>query len=254
MKRCFFLSKINGFLFVFFLTIVTSFGQESIFVDTRLMLLSHPIVRSFDSQTRRFAGTSSEFVLGGEKGVFEVENEIKSIETKILSLTEVYKPLFSRATSLNRKSLESKFLQEKRSLESRLATLRKRIDPNMGVPERPGLTSGLAIIPQVNSIASDLRAVINRLKLKYQPPVILDIASLLPACIFPVDKVVLSKNRHFEAWRQNFSNREGLFQWLNEAKTYWVNSGTGISPIPFGAQDVRLEAIQMIEQFSKGKN
>jgi hypothetical protein len=123
------------------------------------------------------------------------------------------------------------------------------------VPGRPGVTPDAAIFPQINEISSDIRHVLKQLKEKYKTEVVIDGGELLPIIVYsPARQELLTKNlqrKLFSGQQQDIE--EDLGEWFEQADQYWAaRLGLDADVIPTGAKDVRLEAIKMIEERTKG--
>ncbi len=224
-------------------------------VDTRLLLLAHPLFASFDTVTGRFRGSSSEFVLGGQEGVDLLIAEIKKLDKWLLESPKRLQEKLHLVPLPNRIAAERAFLAEKRQVEKRLAILQIRAYNARLVPGRPGITPEVSILPQINEIGSDIRAVLKQLKETHKADVVIDAAELLPITSRETAKnELLIKNLHRKLWKnQKLAADEDFDLWLEQADSYWaMRLGLNADVIPVGARDVRLEAIKLVEDRTKG--
>ncbi len=230
-------------------------AADTIMVDTRLMLLAHPLFASFDTATGRFKGSSSEFVMGGQEGVDQLIAEIKKLDQWLLNSPKRLQEKLHLVPLPNRISAERAFLAEKRQVEKRLATLQIRAYNARLVPGRPGITPEVSTMPQINEIGSDIRAVLKLLKERYKTNIVIDAAELLPITSHETAKnELLIKNLHRKLWKnQKLAADEDFDRWVEQADSYWaMRFGLNANVIPVGARDVRLEAIKLLEDRTKG--
>lgn len=240
---------------LFFCFILASAMAEPIMVDTRLMLIAHPLFDKFDTTTARFKGTSSEFTQGGQAGVDDLVAEIKKLNEWLLNSPKNLLEKLRQVPLPERMSAERAFMAEKREVESRVAMLQVRAYNARLVPGRPGVTPDASIFPQINEIGSDIRKVIQQLKEKYETRVVIDSAELLPIVKgSPAKSELLTANLHRKLWKGNRpGENENFAEWLELADQYWAaRFGLDAMVIPVGARDVRLEAIKLIEERTKG--
>lgn len=248
--------KIMIILVLMFITIYKPLKAEDIiYVDTRLLLCAHPLFEVFDYKTNRFKGTSSEFIHGGWDGVDAFIEEIKKKQDELLKTPETLKEKLKDVPLADRAKLERQYMLEKKEAENELQNMRMRVHYARQFPDVMGHTLDTAIAPQVNQITSDIRAIVVELKKKYKAKTVMDIADLLPL------------EYNFNSTElQNVPNMQKMFynepdkidnvkfqKWLNEASLFWAkNWGIDCPVIPYGALDVRLESLQMLEERVRG--
>lgn len=228
---------------------------EPIMVDTRLMLLAHPLFAKFDPETARFRGTSSEFVGGGQEGVEGLIAEIRRLDAWLLASPKHLQEKLKKVAVPDRAAAERAFLLEKREAEAKLAMLQIRAYNARLVPGRPGVTPEASTMPQINEIAADIRAVLRQLKETHKTDVIIDTAELLPIVAKPrATPPTLAANLHSRLWKDpGIASSSEFSAWLVEADNWWAGKlGLDASVIPVGASDARLEAIKLIEERTKG--
>lgn len=228
---------------------------EPVMVDTRLMLLAHPLFAKFDPETSRFRGTSSEFVNGGQEGVDKLIAEIRRLDAWLLASPKHLQEKLKNVPLPDRAAAERAFLTEKREVEAQLAMLQIRAYNARLVPGRPGVTPEASTMPQINEINADIRAVLRQLKETYKTDIIIDTAELLPIVAKPrVISPTLSANLHARVWKDpGIASSPEFAAWLAEADSWWAGKlGLDASVIPVGASDARLEAIKLIEERTKG--
>ncbi|MBF0546826.1 MAG: hypothetical protein HQM08_20465 [Candidatus Riflebacteria bacterium] len=228
-------------------------GNKAIFIDSRLLLLVHPLLKQFDWGTHRFLDTPSEPISGGEPAFQELNMAIKKMSNELTILSKKYSVLISNSkSSAEKNSLSKKFFNEKNELENKIETAKKRINLDAReVPGRLGLTTIYSIFPQVTEVSNNIRAVYKKLKEIYPNILILDISGLLPAFPPRIENSVLFKNCHFSFWNKPTSNKDlQAYKWLANAKEYWLQNTDFINPIPFGAEDARFKAVEIMNSIT----
>jgi len=230
-------------------------AASPVFIDSRLLILAHPLFDDFDCTNGRFRNSSSEFVEGGQQGLDDLVAEIKQLNQWLLESSKHLQERLQNTPLPDRLAAERNFLKEKREVEAKVAMLQRRAYNARLVPGRPGITPDVSIYAQINQITADIRNVIRTLKKKYKTDVVIDVAELIPV-VKPQKAVnpVLGKNLHADFMKGVIdpSNPE-FVSWIEEADLFWARRlGMDASVIPYGAVDVRLEAIKMMEEITKG--
>ncbi|MDD3000093.1 MAG: hypothetical protein PHV05_13605 [Candidatus Riflebacteria bacterium] len=241
------------FLLLFFAVTYTLGAAKPVYVDTRLLVLAHPLWDSFDCRTGRFKGTASEFVEGGQKGLDKLFAEIADLNQWLAQSPKILKERLQQVALPDRLSVERTFFAEKREVEQRVAMLQMRAYMARMVPGQIGVTPAASIYPQINQIAADIRTVLKQIKEKHSAAVIIDSAELLPImCRVPGNSDLLAQNLHEKLWSGEKAD-EKTTRWLDEASRFWADRlGFAADIIPFGAEDTRLESIKMLEDITKG--
>jgi|GEM_PF-1845239 len=250
-------SKSIGFVLLLVVLILPhdSSGEapSNIFLDLRLLVAAHPLLKSFESVSHRFKGTASEHIPGGEDGIRALISEIQQVEERLCSSLKILQQQLEGTSSQNRLISEKKFLVEKKIIEKWTAEMKKRVYNAYLIPSRPGVTPINSIYPQILQIMRDIKTVCLTLKTKYHSSIVMDISSLFPLIDDNELKYpLLLKNLHNSFWQGKFNDPQTL-PWLREGKKYWASNLDGSWVIPFGAMDVRLESIRLIEQQAEGK-
>lgn len=240
-------------LFVLFLPTVLSAGAP-VMLDTRLLLLAHPLFSEFDSVMGRFRNTPSEFVEGGQKGVDELVGEIQKLSEWLSRAPQVLRERLKDIPLPDRMVVERSFLAEKRDKEKRVADMKMRAYMARLVPGQPGVTPAASTYPQINQIMADIRGVITQLKERHRSDLVIDACDLLPVTgSVGLRSGLLVENRHFNLWKGEPANARAV-EWLHEASRFWaVELGVDAQVFPVGVNDVRLEAIKLLEERTKGQ-
>lgn len=225
---------------------VAAQAQSAIMLDTRLMIMAHPMTNQFDPALRRFRNTSSEPLASGETrdGIGQL---VKSLERQLGELQAKIGRELQQAAPNRRPALEKAFLSRRRELEARLKEQKERQYTVQEVPLNQGMTTYDSIFPQIQTISNDLQNAVRMLRDRYQSPVVIDISSLLPLYPPQGNMNVLRQNFHFGFWRNSFSgNAPSTLEWMLQAKRYWAYRDSQMHPVPYGARDVRLEAAHLM--------
>lgn len=223
-------------------------------VDSRLLIMAHPLFDKFDSKTNRFLGTSSEPILGELAGIEAVVEQIKELQNQLLKSSKALREKLQNVPLTERLAVEREFLAQKKDMEAKLEAMKMRVYMARLVPIKMGMTPDSSIYTQINVITEDLRKVIKALKQKYNTNMVLDTTDLLPFVPFKKPSSLLMSNMHKEAMEKKDTKiNEELMEWYLEADEYWAaRFGVDSQVVPYGAVDARLEAIKLMEQESEG--
>lgn len=89
-------------------------GLNCIMIDSRLLLMAHPVFNSFDSNINRFRGTSSEPIAGDLPGVEAVIEQTKKLQDELLKSSNVLREKLKSVPLTERITAEREFLAQKR--------------------------------------------------------------------------------------------------------------------------------------------
>lgn len=230
-----------------------AWGQHVSFVDTRLLLLAHPLFRQFSAETGRFSGTPSEPVLDGESGIKRIESELAAVRLKHAGLPAAWAQRFAAKQSpAERKATEEAFIAEQKKLAESVRTLEERLVQLRGVPGRPGLTLNMSMAGQAKTIASDIRTAIARVKAT-SPGTVIDISPLMPDRAPSFATEIVYSNLNFQFWRAAFTPDEKAVSWLDNAKRFLAAKHPIFLPVVHGGIDARLDAVKFLEQTTGGR-
>ncbi len=223
-------------------------------LDTRLLVLAHPLFRQFDSSMSRFRNTPSEFVDGGQAGVDRLVAEIQELDKWLSQAPQILRERLRDVPLPDRMLVERNFLAEKREKEKQIADMKMRAYMARLVPGQPGVTPASSIYPQINQIMADIRFVIRQIKERYKSELVIDVSDLLPvADDRGLRSGLLVKNLHANLWNGKSAD-PAMLEWLDEASEFWAGQFGMDAPIfPFGVTDVRLEAVKLLEERTKGQ-
>ncbi|RCK80241.1 MAG: hypothetical protein OZSIB_3423 [Candidatus Ozemobacter sibiricus] len=206
----------------------------------------------FSGTTHRFAGTPSEPIFTGEAGIEALEAERRSLETQQKSLSQELREALARASKAEHAAIEARYLERGNALRRALQELEARLVAVRGVPGRPGLTTDLVIVPQVEQILQDLRTVIQRMASRHAGP-IFDISGFLLPPDAAFDTRILLEGRNYRWWADGSDPEAGDLAFMEQARLYLAFQNLGWSPIPVGAVDGREESLEILEQVTQGK-
>ena len=227
---------------------------SALFIDSRLVLMAHPIFSSFDPSTRRFLDTESDPSLIRTIGQEGVKKKVDALEAQIKKQTESWKKKISQAKFKDVKKLETQFFAEKRGLDKDLEILRGQLKTVKVFPERPAFSELRTIIPSIEKISLAVRHTLVKLKDLYQADLVFDVAPLLPKKQIDVNTSILSGYSIKSIWKKKSGELpENFLQWVGEARNYWANQDVFAVPVVCGAKDCRLEAVKIIKQAETGK-
>lgn len=231
------------------------FGSDGgpIVLDTRLLLSAHPLISMFDANTARFKGTSSEPIMGEYEGVDAFVEKIKETEDALLKITERLRKRLKAVSLTERIEVEREFMLEKRMLEAKLEVMKMRAYMARLVPVKIGMTPYSSIVPQVLDMSEAIKKVVSILMKKHKTQMVIDVADLLPHVPKPALTEVLLRNKQKDLADISKPTPEKMNEWILLAKEYWAHKeGVEANPVPYGAKDVRLEALKLMEEEVKG--
>ncbi|HAE40560.1 MAG TPA: hypothetical protein DCG57_18290 [Candidatus Riflebacteria bacterium] len=230
------------------------FAGEPVLVDTRLLVLAHPLFSQFDTNTGRFRNTPSEYVDGGQSGVDALVAEIQKLDAWLLRSPQILRERLKDVPLPDRMAIERNFLNEKREKEKGLAAMKMRAYMARLVPGRPGVTPDSSIYPQINQIMTDVRAVIKTVKERHRSDLVIDACDFLPVVDSSgIRPELLVQNLHFSLWKGKPAD-EHFLAWFAAADQFWAGQlGMDAQIFPAGVTDVRLEALKLLEERTKGQ-
>lgn len=226
-----------------------------IFIDSRLMVLAHPLFKAFDPKSKRFKGTSSESFeedFGSRQAFVQ---KIKDTEDELLKSPERLKEKLKGVPFKDRINTEREFLLEKKLKESKVEYMKRRVYFSKLVPTKDGMTPYESIYLQCRDLTEALKKVTDLLKVKYKTEVVIDVANIFPYSEkLRVRQPELRKNILKDIYQKESKvSAEDFSQWIKAASFYWAaTQGMDADIIPVGAKDVRLEAIKLMEEEGKG--
>ena len=256
-KKCFLL-----FLSVFcFVAMIGAAEQNTektesgtpIFIDSRLLVLAHPLFRAFDPKTGRFKGTPSEPFINDIESRKEFIDKIKKIEDYLLKSPENLKNKLQKIPFKDRIAAEREYLIEKRILEAKLKVMKQRVYFSNKEPLCDGMTPNMSIYPQCCDIVDSVYEISNELKKKYNTQIVIDVANILPIIKPKRSNNIQIDNILKEAYKKDSAlSSEDIKEWIKKADCYWGEKlGIDADIVPFGAIDTRLESVKLMEE--KGK-
>jgi len=235
-------------------TAQTRNGQRNriIVVDTRPMLLAHPMFANFDPETRRFKGTRSE-PISGEEDRNLIHADLLNQQAALDKYNADWSTRLRAAVGKQRQSLETQYLRGKKRHEDKIAEIRQRFWAVAAIPGVPGRTEPASIITQTNQIARDIRDSILKLQRRTGATLVIDISSLMPVAPVPYRLEIVQANRLAYLPAQPNYGPE-LLEWISEARNYWMNHGNLYNPFIIGTEDQRVEAVEELIRHCQGEN
>jgi hypothetical protein len=226
-----------------------------VMLDTRLLVLAHPLFKQFDYATNRFRNTPSEYVDGGQRGLDELVAEIHNLDNWLSQAPQILRERLKEVPLPDRMLIERNFLAEKRQKEKRVGDMKMRAYMARMIPGQPGVTPVASIYPQINQIMEDVRAVVRLIRERHKSQLVIDAADFLPVIDFRgLRSELLLKNLHSKIW-QGQKPDEKTLEWLREANDFWAGQlGMDAQIFPVGVTDARLEAIKLLEERTKGQH
>lgn len=226
--------------------------NKIIVIDTRPMLLAHPMFSNFDPDTRRFKGTRSEPV-GGEEERKVIRADLENQQMALVKYSEDWSERLKNATGKQRQALETQYLRGKKRLEAKTGEIRQRYWATSSIPGVPGFTEPASILTQTNQIARDIRDSLVKLQKRTGAGLVIDISSLMPTGPVPYKLEIVQANRLAYLPKQPQYGPE-LLEWVRETRNYWMNHGNLYNPFIIGTEDQRLEAVEELIRHCQGDN
>ena len=226
---------------------------KAIFIDSRLMVLVHPLFNAYDTSTGRFKGTPSEPLIKYKGERKEFAEKTKKLEEELLKSSEELKNNLKKVPFKDRLMIERKYIEEKKEKEAKLEAMKARVYYSKLVPTHRGMTRYNSIYPECAKIKDTIFKIVNNLKKKYNTEIVIDVADLLPITPTNEKKVVVFDDSTIKNYYNKKNEGKDLSQFVRKADAYWADKfGIDADVIPFGAVDVRLEAIKLMEEEVKG--
>ena len=226
---------------------------KPIFIDSRLMVLVHPLFGAYDTSTGRFKGTPSEPLISYKGERKEFAEKTKKLEEELLKSSEELKNSLKKVPFKDRLLMERKYVEDKKTKEAKLEAMRARVYYSKLVPTYKGMTQYSSIYPECAKIKDSIFKIVNDLKKKYKTEIVIDVANLLPITPTKEKEIVVFNNNKIIDCYDEKNNNESLSEFVKKADSFWANKlGIDADVIPFGAIDVRLEAIKLMEEEVKG--
>lgn len=234
------------------------YAQQVYWIDSRWLLLAHPIMQSYDENVRRFKGTSSYPIEGELEGLKALKEEIPKLEKQLQVLEQNFLKAQKNLKGEKLQQAEKEYLNEKKKIMQQIQITKERISAVQTVPSKVGLTSYETIKPQINEIAQTLRKIYSEIINTKKPIALLDVASILPMdkeFITSPSNDVLFQNKHFHWWRRHFDNNRNLdLEWFYQAKKYWAKHQAWVNdPVPVNGVDGRQLSLEILQKYLESR-
>jgi len=239
-------------MFLIFAGFSPAFGQIDYmagYVDTRQMLLNHPLMRQFDPATRRFLDTASAWIADPDKARKDYDLKIKNLDNQNREIDVQAKKIMQERNPETRKRILDAIWKQKAEIKARLEQLRKASEAtkNLGNYLNGASTGVESIIPIVNNITKDIQTTLRQLSIENANIPIMDIAAFFPneeptIC----DRSILFSNYHYSLWGRPAPSPQVLKNWLTNFRAYLRNKYPAKFATPFimGFKDLRNDALK----------
>lgn len=231
-----------------------STGQTVGFIDSRLLLLAHPVFRTLDPETRRFAGISAPSS-HLDLEIRQAESALAALHTRLNTASGSFRVSYASArTPQDRRKAEESFWNERNSIQKDIESARARLQvlkQSTKTKSGAGVTPADSLLPSILDIQQDIVSVVNQLAASRKLRAVLDSAALAPFALPPApEESVL----HTTLQRDFFYGDPGRFNsaqfnaWLEQARRYWHIRLPDSCSRPFhgGAADLRAESVKAL--------
>ncbi|MBF0407623.1 MAG: hypothetical protein HQM10_09735 [Candidatus Riflebacteria bacterium] len=236
------------FMSVTFLCSGTGLAADIVFVDTRLLVQAHALYKSFDPDTRRFKGTTSEPV-DGLDGLKELASLILKKEQQLKDLENPQDNSKVSSEAENLSDFQDSFLEKKKTLSNEIVKLKTRFDNAYFSSDYPGQTSDYSIVPQVRTIVRDIQKVVMSLKERHKTSIVFDISGFFPSDGEDIDYLLL-KESLLHIIYHGTGSRKAAIDWIDNARARLSQKVPGLSPIVIGGIDARQDSVDLIRTLS----
>ena len=246
--------RIYAYLICLLLTGTTAGAQSVGFVDSRLLLWAHPVFRTLNLETHRFAGVSAPSgQLDAE--LAQTEQALSELQKRSSAASGTFRTAYAAArTADERRRAEETFWVERNTIQKNIETARARLavlQQSRKTESGAGVTPADSLIPAITDIRRDITDVVARLAMAGKLRAVLDAAALAPLRLPPPpEESVLHSTPH----REFFTGDPARFQadrfaaWLDQARRYWHHRLPGPCSRPFhgSVADLRGASVQLL--------
>lgn len=217
------------------------------FIDLRQVLLRHPLMRDFDSRSRRFQNSASAWVADPEEARARYQGEIAQLEAQQRDLVQKAKGT-PGTPGLVRPPPQIKETWDRLSeIRVRITSLKEAIEATkLAGTYLHGAGTGVeSVAPTIKGIVRDVRTMVRALSARHGNLPILDLACFQPASPEPPpDRNLLFQNLQGRIWQGNPDPRL-LRAWLREFRRFLRQEQPDRFSHPFrhGFLDLRQEAV-----------
>jgi len=233
----------------------TSANAQSVgFIDSRLLLWAHPVFRTLNLETRRFAGVSAP---SGqlEAELEQTERSLSALQDRLNAASGTFRTAYAAArTADERRRAEEIFWVERNTIQKDIESARARLrvlQQSRKTDSGAGVTPSDSLIPAILDIQRNIADVVARLAAAGKLRAVLDAAALAPLRLPPApEESVLHSTPH----REFFAGDPARFQttrfaaWLDQARRYWHHRLPDPCSRPFhgSVTDLRGTSVQLL--------
>lgn len=231
---------------------LTASAQDPVagFVDSRQLLLMHPLFRQFDPGSRRFLETSSAYVSDPEKAREAYQASAQTIEKQTQDLDRRLQQAMKEKNPQTRKQAIELIWRSKAELKVRLAELKKASEATkvQGNYLLGPVTGNESLIPLLKQILTDIQSSFRQLSLNNQGMPVFDLSVFSKVADREIcDRSILFSNYHFALYGQN-PDPVMLRQWLHQLRLYLRDRDPRRMGNPFlhGFKDLRNDSLKFL--------
>ncbi|MBF0545077.1 MAG: hypothetical protein HQM08_11610 [Candidatus Riflebacteria bacterium] len=250
-KRFKFLPGFAVLLFFLIFSPGISFPSENSpqagYVDSRLLISNHPLIKNYDMHTRRFLNSSSQWVSDRDVAVRDYKNKISELEKQLQIEEEKFKKTSTKSKITTKASLDE-FWQKKGEIQAKINYLKKAIvTASTGENYLSGAaTSDESFVKLVKLISDDVKNAARTVSQLSGGIPIFDLSCFSQSGGSRItDRAVLFTNYHYSLWSGK-GDIDFLKNWLKNFRYYLEAEFPEKFSSPFisGVSDLRNEAIK----------
>ncbi|MBF0542963.1 MAG: hypothetical protein HQM08_00950 [Candidatus Riflebacteria bacterium] len=248
-------------LALFFFLSCSAYSQDQGFIDSRLLLLSHPIFRSLDLKTKSFSNGNYKISENVDKEKKSLNERINSLQKQVETASNTIRQEFTKARTLQeRQTAENKYWETRRDCEKQIQNTRSRLSllENLeNASDGQGVPGKEALLLQLSEIIEDLKTVVLHLAKRYSLKAVTDVAPLTEnPSPKDIEVSILQSTHHSEFFQDPQSKNFQIFgKWLFNARLFWQLRLPEYcnSPYKLGFKDLRNESIKELYTVLKTK-
>lgn len=219
------------------------------FVDYRLLLMAHPLMKKFRPDIKRFRDTASDFVLDKNMRFAELDEKISSATLQLSRLETKMKPLIKSGGEKARTAY-SLFWKKRTYLEREIELLKKtRAETNIDGNYISGRTSENTLNPVADHIVKTVQDIVEDLRQKHELVAVIDISCLEDPPRLSQDQFNPPGNKHWEIWSGSNISFSEISGWLNSMDDSFFSKSFPqfkLSPFRAGMLDLREEGVRLL--------
>ncbi len=222
-------------------------------IDSRFLLMVHPLFRTLDPETRRFAGATAPSTSVADENkrlTADLAETRKLIEAGFAALKSA---MAKARTPEERRSAENAYWTTRRAAEKKVESLQERLAVlarALPAPDGGAQTPRDVLLKPLLQIDEDIRSAVGRAAAARRVAVVIDEAALLPqAPPAAFEPSILHSTALEEILTGRNPAKVGLLpQWLAQARLYWHQRlpGAVSRPVHGPVVDLRFEAARIL--------